>query len=58
MIELTDFVNICRLCLTKHDGYPVNLFSNRNISEMNEEPRKFRVVEVVEPFCNIKVIRE
>lgn len=55
MIQLTDFINICRLCLTKHENSSVNLFSTRNAVKNVEETNELSVAEVVESFCNIEV---
>ncbi|XP_037044177.1 zinc finger protein draculin-like [Bradysia coprophila] len=54
MVKVTDFVNICRLCLKDHDDHSVNLFSKQNIEEANS----LLVCEMVEAFCNIKVTKD
>lgn len=54
VIKLTDFNNICRLCLTKHDEQFVQLFSKQKVTKDLVE-KDLLVAKVVESFCGIQV---
>lgn len=57
MIKLTDFTNICRLCLRQHDQQFVDLFSKPKIVQQVTE-NELLVAEMVETFCSVKVRRD
>lgn len=53
MLRLTDFAQICRLCLKKHEENCVNLFT---VVENGEEVSDCRTVaDVVKLHCRIEV---